>query len=158
MIILNPFFSFLINRLCHQLNIFWRHIKLNQYFLYMRQYFLNISLPSSIEKLILSFCLLLWKKLANSKNRSESRLKSLFRLSFALLGRFFPLYIHCRGFRNNFQDHRRVTEQLLKMQAAIRKPIQALWSGLLEGISQLVSYFIEASRNFIWISFTKRQP
>jgi hypothetical protein len=26
------------------------------------------------------------------------------------------------GFRNNFQDHRRVTEQLLETQAAIRKP------------------------------------
>jgi hypothetical protein len=29
------------------------------------------------------------------------------------------------GFRNNFQDHRRVTEQLLETQAAIRKPEQA---------------------------------
>jgi hypothetical protein len=30
------------------------------------------------------------------------------------------------GFRNNFQDHRRVTEQLLETQAAIRKPEPAL--------------------------------
>jgi hypothetical protein len=47
------------------------------------------------------------------------------------------------------QNHRRVSEQLLKAQAAIRKPEHALCRGLLEGISQLVSDFIEASRNFI---------
>jgi hypothetical protein len=34
--------------------------------------------------------------LANSKNCSVSRIKFLFRLSFALIGRFFPVYIHSR--------------------------------------------------------------
>jgi hypothetical protein len=37
----------------------------------------------------------------------------------------------------------------LNAQAAIRKPEQALWRGLLAGISQLVSDFLEATRNFI---------
>jgi hypothetical protein len=61
------------------------------------------------------------------------------------------------GFQNNFQDLRRVMEQLLETKAAIRKLEQALRRGLLEGISQLVSYFIEASKKtLIWISYTKR--
>ncbi len=38
----------------------------------------------------------------------------------------------------DFQDHRRVTEQLLDTQAAIRKQEQALWRRLLAGISPLV--------------------
>jgi hypothetical protein len=45
----------------------------------------------------------------DSKNCSVSRIKFLFRLSFALAGRFFPVYI--------FQDHRRVTEQFSESQA-----------------------------------------
>jgi hypothetical protein len=36
------------------------------------------------------------------------------------------------GFRNNFQDHRRVTEQLLEAQAFIKRPEQVL-----EGILKL---------------------
>jgi len=54
------------------------------------------------------------------------------------------------GFRNNFQDHRRVTKQYLETQAALRKPEQALWRGLLEWISQLLSDFIEASETFLF--------
>jgi hypothetical protein len=38
----------------------------------------------------------------------------------------FFLCTFIAGFRNNFQGHRRVTEQLLETQAAIRKPEQAL--------------------------------
>jgi hypothetical protein len=49
----------------------------------------------------------------------------------------------------NFQGHRRLSEQLLETPAAIRKPKQALWRGLLEGFLQLVNAFIEAERNFI---------
>jgi hypothetical protein len=53
----------------------------------------------------------------NSKICSESRIKFLFRLSFALIGQFFLLYIH-----------RRLSEQFSESQApaAIRKPEQAL--------------------------------
>ncbi len=58
------------------------------------------------------------KTLTNSKNCSVSRIKFLSRLSFALIGRPFSVYIHSR---NNFQDHRRVTGQLLETQAVIRK-------------------------------------
>ncbi len=151
------------------------------------------------------------KRLTDSKSCSESSIQFLFRLSFALIGQFFLVYIHSwlseqfsesqasfgttfkgtgsyqkagksslkrvtgRNFTISKWFHRskqklhfgfpsqkdnwklwkpfRITsefsEQLLKAQAAIRKPKQALWRGLLEGISQLVSDFIEASRNFI---------
>jgi hypothetical protein len=36
------------------------------------------------------------KTLTDSENCSESRIKFLFRLSFALIGQFFPVYIHSR--------------------------------------------------------------
>jgi hypothetical protein len=42
------------------------------------------------------------------------------------------------GFRNNFQNHRRVSEQLFKTQAAIRKAEQALQRGLQEGLLTIV--------------------
>jgi hypothetical protein len=54
------------------------------------------------------------------------------------------------GFRNNFQDHGRLLEQLLGSQAAIIKPEQAPRRGLLKELSQLVSDFIEASTNLIF--------
>jgi hypothetical protein len=65
---------------------------------------------------------------------------------FALIGRFFPVYIHSR-LSEQFSGSQGVTEQLLETQAAIRKPEKALWR-LLKGISQLLSDFIEASKNF----------
>jgi len=46
---------------------------------------------SSKEKSILTFTYY-----SNTKNCSESRIKFLFRLSFALIGRFFSVYIHSR--------------------------------------------------------------
>ncbi len=54
------------------------------------------------------------------------------------------------GFRNNFQDRSRLLKQLLESQAAIGKPERAHWreAGLLEGFSEIVSDFIEASQNF----------
>jgi hypothetical protein len=53
------------------------------------------------------------------------------------------------GFRDNFQDHRRLSEQIFERQAAIGKPEQASRRGFLEGFSQLVSDFIEAGRYLI---------
>jgi hypothetical protein len=54
------------------------------------------------------------KTFTNSKNCSASRIKVLFWLSFALIGRFFPVYIHSRlseqfsglqaGFETTFVD------------------------------------------------------
>jgi hypothetical protein len=49
------------------------------------------------------------KSLTNSKSCSESRIKFLFRLSFALIGHFFLVYIHSQ------------------LSEAIRKPEQALF-------------------------------
>jgi hypothetical protein len=61
----------------------------------MRQWFF-ISLPSSKEKLNMKFLLASLKTITNSKNCSESRIKFQVRLSFALTGPFFPVYIHSR--------------------------------------------------------------
>ncbi len=77
-------------------------------------------------------------------------MKILFRLSFALIGQFFLVYIHSR-LSEQFSESQVGfwIWTVLEAQAAIRKPEQALWRGLLEGISQLVIDFLEASRNFI---------
>jgi hypothetical protein len=64
------------------------------------------------------------KILTKPINYSESRIKFLFRLSFARNGKFFQCTF-IAGFRNNFQDHRRVAEQLLETQDAIRRLEQA---------------------------------
>ncbi len=73
----------------------------------------------------MEFLLASLKTLTNSKNWSESRIKFLFWPSFVFIGQLFSVYIHS-SFLTNFQDHRRVTEQLLETQVAIRKPEQAL--------------------------------
>ncbi len=52
------------------------------------------------------------------------------------------------GFRNNF----------LESQAAIWKPEQTYWRGLLEGLLEIVGDFIEASINFIFNFLHKRKP
>jgi hypothetical protein len=44
----------------------------------------------------MNFLLAFLKALTNSKNCSVSRNKVLSRLFFALIGRFFPMYIHSR--------------------------------------------------------------
>jgi hypothetical protein len=66
-----------------------------------------------VKKSKVKFLLASLKPLTNSKSCSESRITFLFRLSFALLS----VQGTCiAGFRNNFQNHRRVSEQLLKAQ------------------------------------------
>ncbi len=110
---------------------------------------LIFSLLSSGEKSIWSFCLLLWKHLLILKVDPKAASNVSSRFHFALIGQFFSS-VHLKpAFGKKISNHRRVSEQLLKAHEAIRKPKQALWSGLLEGISQLVSDFIEASRNCI---------
>ncbi len=87
----------------------------------------------------------------NSKDCSVSRIR-------------FPAFLHSHysnfssvqctfmaGVQNNFRDHRRFSEQLLKSQTASGKPEHTPWRELLEGFSQLVSdfnHFIKATRNF----------
>jgi hypothetical protein len=58
------------------------------------------------------------------------------------------VYIHGR-LSEQFQNKRRLSEQLLESQAALGEQEKAHGRGLLEGRSQLVSDIIEASRNFI---------
>ncbi len=55
----------------------------------------------------------------------KARIKFLFRLSCALIGRFILVYIHSR-LSEQFPEPQAVSEQLLQAQAAIRKPEQAL--------------------------------
>ncbi len=49
-----------------------------------------------------------------------------------------------------FQNNRRLSEQLLDSPAATWKPEQAPWRGLLEAVWELFSDFKEANRNFIY--------
>jgi hypothetical protein len=57
----------------------------------------------------MNFLLASLKTLADCENCSESRIKILFRLSFALTGQFFQVYIHSR-----------ISEQFSESQAAFR--------------------------------------
>ncbi len=108
--------------------------------------------PALDDKVKKSFCLLLWNHLLKTVPKAAS-----LRLCYALIGWFFPVH----GVWNNFQNHRRLSEQLLESHAAIEESEQAHWRGLLEGFSQFVSHFrVEASRKqnfFGGIFFTKRQ-
>jgi hypothetical protein len=79
--------------------------------------------------------------LTNSQSCSESCIKFLFRLSFALIGQFFLVYgTFIAGFQDNFQNHRRVSEQ--KVGTSSLKRVTGRHFTLLRD-------FIEASRNFI---------
>jgi hypothetical protein len=62
------------------------------------------------------------KTLTNSKTCSEISVLAF----IALIGQFSPVYsTFMASFRNNFQDQRRLSEQLLESQAAIGKPEEA---------------------------------
>jgi hypothetical protein len=63
--------------------------------------------------------------LASLKTLTISNSKNCFGFPLLSLVDFF-LCTFIAGFQNNFQNHRRITEQLLETQAAIRKPEQAL--------------------------------
>ncbi len=118
---------------------FWKPKHLNHFFLYMGRWFfkfLHCLVPSSREKNLMKLLLAFLKTLTTSKNFSESRITFLFGLPLRSLVDFFQCTF-IAGFRNNFQDHRRVLKQLLETHTSIRKPEQALWRGLLDGISQL---------------------
>jgi hypothetical protein len=65
------------------------------------------------------------KRLTDSKSCSESSIQFLFRLSFDLIGQFFLVYIHS-WLSEQFSESQAVSQQLLKAQAAIRKPEKAL--------------------------------
>ncbi len=103
------------------------------------------------DKIIMKCLLASLKVLTNFKDCSESCRRFLFGfLSLLLLNVLQGTFM--ADFPNNFQDHRRLSEQLSESQAAIRKLEQAPWRRLgtvLEGFSQIVSDFIEASWNFI---------
>ncbi len=59
----------------------------------------------------LMFLLASLKTLTNSKTCFESRIKILFRLSFALTGRFYPVYNYIHGrLSEQFEDHWRLSE------------------------------------------------
>ncbi len=117
--------------LCHQLNICWKPIQLNQYFYMHILVFKFFACLVQKKNFILSFWLFFENTTFN--NCSVSRMKFLFWLSFALIGRFYPVYFHSR-----------LSKQFSGSQAAFRKPEQAILRGLLEGISKLLCDFIEA--------------
>jgi hypothetical protein len=82
----------------------------------------------------------------------------LFRLSFAGHWLIFSSVHVVAGFRNNFQNHRRLWNNFLESQATAWKPEQASWRGFLEGFSELVSDFVEATETLFEIFYTKNQP
>jgi hypothetical protein len=79
----------------------------------------------------------------DSKNCSKNRIKFLFWIFFALTGRFFPVVIHSRlseqfsgsqaGYGTSFRDT-----------GGYQKVGTSSLRGLLEGIPQLVSDFMQA--------------
>jgi hypothetical protein len=93
-----------------------------------------------LEKIKMKFLLASLKTLTNSKSCSESRIKFLFRLSFALIGRFILVYIHSRlseqfsksqvGFGTTFKGTGGYRDQKAGTSSLKR---------VTEGISQLVS-------------------
>jgi hypothetical protein len=70
------------------------------------------------RKLNLNLLLASLKTHTYFKNCSKSHIKFLFQLSFTLIGRFFPVYIHgtgtifriTGGFRNNFYSQRQLSK------------------------------------------------
>ncbi len=94
------------------------------------------------------------KTITYSKNCTESRIFFLFRLSFALIGRFFTVYIHSRLLNN-----------LLGSQAAFRRTLRVTggygkaWTSSLKMVTGRVLTISKwfKSRNFILIFITKRQ-
>ncbi len=76
-LILAVFFC-LLKGLGHHMNIFLRSIKLDQYFPYMRQWFLKNFLACGRKYIKKRFCLLLWKRLRiNNWTCTESRRRIL---------------------------------------------------------------------------------
>ncbi len=96
------------------------------------------------------------KTLTNSKSCSKSRIKFLFKLSFALIGKFFLAYIHCR-----------LSEQFSESQADFGTTFKGTSGYQKSGTSSLKrvtgrnfpisKWFLEASRNFILDFLHKRQ-
>jgi hypothetical protein len=94
------------------------YTKLNQYFLYMHIRFLNFK-PALFKR----------KMKNNSEDCTESRIKFLFCLSFSLIGRLSPMYIHSAFlvvFQNNFSWTQAAFVTTLKVTGGyIGKPDQA---------------------------------
>jgi hypothetical protein len=88
----------------------------------------------------MTFLLASLKTHTNSKKFSESLL--------SLVNFFQCTFI--ASFRNNFQDHSRDTEQFLETKGGYQKAGTSSLKGVTGVISQLVSDFIEASRNIIF--------
>ncbi len=116
---------------CHQLNILFDAYTIKSEISVHAQIFLKFLDCLVQEKIWIASL----TPLTNSNNCSVFRIKFLFLLSRVLLVDFFSVHSY-PAFVKIFQDHRRVSEQLLETQVAIRKPEQAFWIGLLEGISK----------------------
>ncbi len=113
----------------HQMNIFWNAYKMKSVLSVHAQIVFKFLACPVQDKNKFKFSACFFETLTKFKTYFESLIKILFRLSFALIARFSPVYIHA-GFRNNIQDHGRSSKQLLESQAAIRKPEQASCRGV----------------------------
>jgi hypothetical protein len=96
----------------------------------------------------MKFLLASLKTLTNSKSCSASRIKFLFRFSFALICQFFLVYIHCQ-LSKQFSESQVGFGTTFKGTGGYQKAETSYLKRVTEGILKLVSDFIEASRNFI---------
>ncbi len=78
--------------LCHHMDNFFRSIKLKQYFLYMRQWFLNFLVRILRKILKTKILIASMKTLTNSETCTISRIKILLRLTISVIGQFSPRY------------------------------------------------------------------
>ncbi len=103
-------------------------------------------------KLLLAFL----KQLLILKIIPKDSSEFLFRVSFCVMVCFLQCTVHViASFRNNFKNHTCFQNNFLKSLTTTWKLEKASWRGLLEGFSELVSDFKEASRNLIFIFSTK---
>jgi hypothetical protein len=108
------------------------YLNLNQYFLYKRPYFLLLGFLGE-KKYIYRFAFFYGN--TNSEDCSESRIKISVQASFCAIGRFYPVFtpywmqareirenLHfIGGFRKNFQNRRRLSEQLVRVIGGYKK-------------------------------------
>ncbi len=134
--------------------VFWRPTKFNQYPGHAQMVF-KILASLIRKKINEKFLLASLKTLANSKNCTSHQISVSIRLSFALVGRFFPVYIH-----GHF------SEQVSESHAAFRTTFSDTGGCQKSGTSPVkrftgriftISKCFKKQKLYFFLSFTKRQ-
>ncbi len=132
----------------HKMDIFWRSIHFNQYFLCMRWWFSRSFKSFSLPYTNINFLFASLKLLTNFENTVLT--ETLHRIPFSVIVKVLwcrPL-IGCRknahgstglvtgGFRYDFTESQVASYRHFQLS---KSPLKGLWSGLREGFSKLVS-------------------